>query len=85
MKLATTGRDALAEFEAAIRDRAEVLECYTLTGEWDFLLEDRHPEHQGVRGLLSGLSSRIPCVRSVNSSVAVTVIKESTALPLGVR
>lgn len=23
------------------------------------------------------------CVRSVNSSVAVTVIKESTALPLG--
>jgi len=38
VKLATTGRDALAEFEAAIRDRAEVLECYTLTGEWDFLL-----------------------------------------------
>jgi Lrp/AsnC family transcriptional regulator len=29
--------------------------------------------------------SRIPCVRSVNSSVAVTVIKESTALPLGAR
>jgi Lrp/AsnC family transcriptional regulator len=28
--------------------------------------------------------SRIPCVRSVNSSVAVTVIKESTALPLGI-
>jgi hypothetical protein len=27
--------------------------------------------------------SRIPCVQSVNSSVAVTVIKESTALPLG--
>jgi hypothetical protein len=27
--------------------------------------------------------SRIHCVRSVNSSVAVTVIKESTALPLG--
>src|SRR5271170_7354753 len=39
VKLATTGRDALAEFEAAIRDRAEVLECYTLTGEWDFLLK----------------------------------------------
>jgi len=39
VKLATTGRDAIAEFEAAIRDRAEVLECYTLTGEWDFLLK----------------------------------------------
>src|SRR4030088_276698 len=31
VKLATTGRNALAEFEAAIRDRAEVLEGYTLT------------------------------------------------------
>ncbi len=39
VKLANTGRDAIAEFEAAIRDRAEVLECYTLTGEWDFLLK----------------------------------------------
>src|SRR3982074_1245363 len=29
VKLAATGRDAIAEFEAAIRDRAEVLECYT--------------------------------------------------------
>src|ERR1700739_1383186 len=32
VKLATTGRDAIGEFEAAIRDRAEVLECFTLTG-----------------------------------------------------
>jgi len=39
VKLATTGRDAIAEFEAAIRERTEVLECYTLTGEWDFLLK----------------------------------------------
>ena len=28
--------------------------------------------------------SRIPCVQSVNSSVAMSIIKESTALPLGV-
>src|ERR1700723_738955 len=35
VKLATPGRGALAEFEAAIRDRAEGREWYTLTGEWD--------------------------------------------------
>src|SRR6202166_2401282 len=33
VKLATTGRDAIRECEAAIHDRAEVLDCYTLTGE----------------------------------------------------
>lgn len=84
VKLATTGRDALAEFEAAIRDRAEVLECYTLTGEWDFLLKIITKNIKAYEAFYLDYLSRIPCVRSVNSSVAVTVIKESTALPLGI-
>jgi len=84
VKLATTGRDAIAEFEAAIRDRAEVLECYTLTGEWDFLLKIVTKNIKAYEAFYLDYLSRIPCVRSVNSSVAVTVIKESTALPLGI-
>src|ERR1700689_300330 len=84
VKLATPGRDALAEFEAAIRDRAEVLECYTLTGEWDFLLKIVTKNIKSYEAFYLDYLSRFPCVRSVNSSVAVTVIKESTALPLGV-
>jgi Lrp/AsnC family transcriptional regulator len=85
VKLSTTGRDALAEFEAAIRDRAEVLECYTLTGEWDFLLKIVTRNMKAYEAFYLDYLSRIPCVRSVNSSVAVTVIKESTALPLAAR
>jgi Lrp/AsnC family transcriptional regulator len=83
VKLATTGRDALAEFEAAIRDRAEVLECYTLTGEWDFLLKIVTRSMKAYEAFYLDYLSRIPGVHSINSSVAVTVIKESTALPLG--
>ncbi len=82
VKLATTGRDAIAEFEAAIRDRSEVLECYTLTGEWDFLLKIVTRSIKAYEAFYLDYLSRIPGVRSVNSSVAVTVIKESTALPL---
>jgi Lrp/AsnC family transcriptional regulator len=84
VKLANTGRDAIAEFDAAIRDRAEVLECYTLTGEWDFLLKIVTKNIKAYEAFYLDYLSRIPCVRSVNSSVAVTVIKESTALPLGI-
>ncbi len=83
VKLATTGREALAEFEAAIRDRAEVLECSPLTGEWDFLLKIVTKNIKAYEAFYLDYLSRIPSVRSVNSSVAVTVIKESTALPLG--
>jgi Lrp/AsnC family transcriptional regulator len=84
VKLATTGRDAIATFEAAIRDRAEVLECYTLTGEWDFLLKIVTRNIKAYEAFYLDYLSRISCVQSVNSSVAVTVIKESTALPLGI-
>jgi Lrp/AsnC family transcriptional regulator len=84
VKLATTGRDAIAQFEAAIRDRAEVLECYTLTGEWDFLLKIVTRTIKAYEAFYLDYLSRIPSVQSVNSSVAMTVIKESTALPLGV-
>lgn len=83
VKLETTGRDAIAEFEAAIRNRAEVLECYTLTGEWDFLLKIVTKNMKAYEAFYLDYLSRIRCVRAVNSSVAVTVIKESTVLPLG--
>jgi DNA-binding Lrp family transcriptional regulator len=63
---------------------AEVLECYTLTGEWDFLLKIVTKNIKAFEAFYLDYLSRIPCVQSVNSSVAVTVIKESTALPLGV-
>ena len=82
VKLSTTGRDAIATFESAIRDRSEVLECYTLTGEWDFLLKIVTKNIKAFEAFYLDYLSRIPCVQSVNSSVAVTVIKESTALPL---
>lgn len=83
VKLATTGRNAIAQFEEAIRDRTEVLECYTLTGEWDFLLKIVTKNMKAFEAFYLDYLSRIPCVQSVNSSVAVTVIKESTVLPLG--
>src|ERR1700691_552443 len=83
IKLATTGRDALAEFEAAIRDRAEVLECYTLTGEWDFLLKIVTQDVKASGAFYLDCVWRIQSGRWINSSVAVPVIKESRALPLG--
>src|ERR1700685_2437051 len=38
VKLTGHGRDALLRFEQAVRAHPEILECYTLMGETDFLL-----------------------------------------------
>ena len=37
VKLIAQGRDALLRFEQAVRQHPEILECYTLMGETDFL------------------------------------------------
>ena len=82
VRLSTQGRDAIAQFDAAIRDRPEVLDCYTLTGEWDFCLRSGTRDMKEYAGFFLDHLSKIPNVQSVNSSIAVTVIKESTALPI---
>lgn len=82
VRLSTQGRDAIAQFDKAIRDRPEVLDCYTLTGEWDFCLRIVTRDMKEYEAFFLDHLSKIPNVQSVNSSIAVTVVKESTVLPL---
>jgi Lrp/AsnC family transcriptional regulator len=82
VRLSTQGRDAIAQFDKAIRDRPEVLDCYTLTGEWDFCLRIVTHDMKEYEAFFLDHLSKIPNVQSVNSSIAVTVVKESTVLPL---
>ena len=82
VKLASQGRDALARFEQAIRDHPCVLECYTVMGEWDFLLHIVAHDIKEYEAFYLDHLSRIPLVQSVNSTMVVTALKKTTALPL---
>ena len=84
VKLAGHGRDALLRFEQAVRAHPEILECYTLMGETDFLLRIVCPDIKAYEAFFLDHLSRFPGVQSVNSSIALAVIKETTALPLRV-
>ncbi len=82
VKLSTQGRDAIAAFAAAIRERPEVLDCYTTMGEWDFMLRVVTRDIKAFEAFYLDHLSKLPNVQSINSSVAVTVIKETTVLPI---
>jgi Lrp/AsnC family transcriptional regulator len=82
VKLAGHGRDALLKFEQAVREHPEILECYTLMGETDFLLRIACRDIKAYEAFFLDHLSRFPGVQSVNSSIALAVIKETTALPL---
>lgn len=82
VKLSSQGRDAIAAFAEGVRERPEVLDCYTTMGEWDFLLRVVTPDIKAFEAFYLDHLSKLPFVQSINSSVAVTVIKETTALPI---
>ena len=82
VKLSTQGRDAIAAFAEAIRERPEVLDCYTTMGEWDFMLRIVTKDIKAYEAFYLDHLSKLPNVQSINSAVTVTVIKETTVLPI---
>lgn len=82
INLTSTGRQNLLEFEREIVGHPEVMECYTMTGIWDYMLkivtrDIRHYE-EFVRNTLTAS----PSIRELHSHMAVTEIKNTTELPL---
>jgi len=82
VKLSSQGRDAIAAFAEAIRERPEVLDCYTTMGEWDFMLKVVMKDIKAFEAFYLDHLSKLPNVQSINSSVTVTAIKETTVLPI---
>ena len=73
---------ALEAFEKAIRARPEVMECYLMTGDADYLLRVVVPDVQAFEGFILGFLSRVPGVGNIKSSFALKQVKYQTALPL---
>ncbi len=82
VKLTSQTRDAISAFAEAIRGRPEVLDCYTTMGEWDFMLKVVMRDIKAFEAFFLDHLSKLPYVQSINSSVTVTAIKESTVLPI---
>ncbi|MFO1456623.1 MAG: Lrp/AsnC family transcriptional regulator [Steroidobacteraceae bacterium] len=76
------GRATLADFEAAIRAAPEVLECYMLMGDVDFLLRVVTRDVQSYERFLRQTLATIPGVRDISSTIALSAVKATTALPL---
>jgi Lrp/AsnC family transcriptional regulator, leucine-responsive regulatory protein len=73
---------ALEVFESAIRERPEVMECYLMTGEADYLLRVVVPDLQALEHFILNFLSRVPGVGNIKSSFALKQVKYQTALPL---
>lgn len=82
INLSSVGRQNMERFEQAVRGLDEVVECYTMTGAWDYMLKvivkDIRQYEQFVRNHLLEL----PMIGEIHSHMAVTEIKNTTELPI---
>ena len=74
--------DALDEFERRIVSHSEVMECYLMTGDSDYLLRVVAPDIAAFQRFMLDHLTRIPGVASIKSSFALKQVSYRTALPL---
>lgn len=74
---------ALENFENAINRYSEVMECYLMTGDSDYLLRVVVEDVQALERFIVHELSKIRGVANIRSSFALKQVKYSTALPLG--
>ena len=82
VNLTQTGRQNLIEFEQMIKGHPEVLECYTMTGIWDYVLKIVTRDVRHYENFVRNTLSASDLIRELHSHIAVTEIKNTSALPL---
>ena len=73
---------ALEDFERIVLERPEVMECYLMTGDADYLLRVVVADLEAYERFLMDHLTRIPTVANIRSSFALKQVKYRTALPL---
>lgn len=76
------GRSPRASFAAAMENWPEVVACYAMTGEMDYLLRVHVEDMEHFSHFMMDTLLKHPAVSDVKSSFALQKIKDTTALPI---
>lgn len=73
---------AIASFRVQVKEMAEVLACYHVTGEYDYLLKVIVHNRKHLERFLVETLTPMPGMDKIRTSLVLSAIKESTALPV---
>ncbi len=83
VKLEQHTDERVEQFERSILERPEVLACFAMTGEMDFLLHVVARDIEALSEFTLKRLLRIPGVRDVRSSIVLDTLKRSAGVPVG--
>jgi DNA-binding Lrp family transcriptional regulator len=82
ISLKEQSKAALAEFEQRIAEHDEVMECYLMTGDSDYLMRVALPDIAALEKFILEQLTPIPGIEKIRSSFALKQVRYKTALPL---
>ncbi len=82
ISLKEQSKSALAEFEQRIAEHDEVMECYLMTGDSDYLIRVAIADLPALEKFILEQLTPIPGIEKIRSSFALKRVRYKTALPL---
>jgi Lrp/AsnC family transcriptional regulator, leucine-responsive regulatory protein len=82
ISLKEQSKAALAEFEARIAERDEVMECYLMTGDSDYLIRVAVRDLPALERFILERLTPIAGIEKIRTSFALKQVRYKTALPL---
>lgn len=82
ISLTSQNKASLAEFERRIAEHDEVMECYLMTGDSDYLIRVALPDMAALERFILEQLTPIPGIEKIRSSFALKQVRSKTALPL---
>lgn len=75
-------RDRLTEFENAVQRVPEIVQCYSATGEHDYILKVLARSVSDYETTMKDALVELPHVSFINTSFALNEVKNTTAVPI---
>ncbi|MDZ4311525.1 MAG: Lrp/AsnC family transcriptional regulator [Cypionkella sp.] len=82
VKISHHQRDRLKAFEDAVAKVPEVMQCYSLSGEYDYVLQVIATSVREYEATVKNALVELPNVQSINTSFTLKRIKNSLNVPL---
>ena len=82
ISLKEQSKSALAEFEQRIAEHDEVMECYLMTGDNDYLIRVAVTDISALEKFILDQLSPISGIEKIRSSFALKQVRYKTALPM---
>lgn len=82
IRLKEQSKVALAKFERRIAEHDEVMECYLMSGDSDYLIRVAVADIAALERFILDQLTPIPGIEKIRSSFALKQVRYKTALPL---